>query len=699
MAEFFDTDDVTKEFDSTISRRILSYLKPYRRITLFAFFALVVSTAGELLSPVIIRRTIDGALMQSWYGVARELKDSDMAKPLKLSGEDPLVGGKIYIKASRISAISAAERRELAARGLFDSAETYLFEVDEKDEAQRLLLDKKAELFHTEGRWGTISVEKLRALPSDEAAVLRKADRLLIRDNVLLFLAILFAILLSTFAMVYFSNLLGLKVMNDLRMQLFDHVLSRSFSFLSKQPVGRLVTRLTSDIETISQFFSDVLSAFIKDVSIMTGAIVVLFFFDIRLALVVTASVPFVLITSNVARKRARDAFRNQRRWTSKVNAYIAEHLAGIDIVKLFAKEAKVNAEFAKHDAQLKKANLGEMYVFATFRPIVDFLSTLTAAIAICAGAWFYLSRSISLGTLIAFINLIAMFYSPIKDMAEKYIMLQSAMAGGERIFSLLDASETIPDAPRLPMPAKIRGHIEFDRVWFAYKEEEWVLKDLSFTVDPGQMVAIVGYTGAGKTTIANLVTRFWDIQKGSIRVDGHSVSDLPLQGLRKAIQPVPQDVFLFSGSIEENLRLGEEVTRERMRLAAEAVHANEFIEALPEKYDTLLSEGGSNLSQGQRQLLSFARVLAHDPSIIILDEATSSVDTETERLIQRGIEGLLSGRTSIVIAHRLSTIRHADKIVVLAQGRIAETGRHDELIEKRGLYWNLYRLQNSGHV
>jgi len=550
-----------------------------------------------------------------------------------------------------------------------------------------------------EGRWGVIEVEKLRALPAAEAAGLRKADSALILRYALTLLVILTAILVSTFVMVYFSNLLGLKVMKDLRMQLFSHVLTRSLSYLSRQPVGRLVTRMTSDVETINQFFTDVLSAFIKDASIMVGAITVLYFFDLRLALVVTASVPFVLIASNIARKRARDAFRNQRRWTSKVNSYISEHLSGIEVVKLFVREDAARSEFAEHDAALRQANLGEMYVFAAFRPVVDFLATFTTALALCVGAWFYLAHSISLGTLIAFVNLIGMFYSPIKDMSEKYILLQSAMAGGERIFDLLDAEDMIVDAPKLAMPAKIRGHIEFDKVWFAYKEEDWILKDLSFTLEPGKMVAIVGYTGAGKTTVANLVTRFWDIQKGEIRIDGYPVRDLPLHGLRKAIQPVPQDVFLFSGSIAENIRLGEDVTPERMKLAAEAVHASEFIEALPEGYETQLSEAGSNLSQGQRQLLSFARVLAHDPSIIILDEATSSVDTETEKLIQRGIEELLAGRTSVVIAHRLSTIRHADKIIVLAQGRIAETGTHEELIRKQGIYWNLYRLQNSGVV
>jgi ATP-binding cassette subfamily B protein len=337
---------------------------------------------------------------------------------------------------------------------------------------------------------------------------------------------------------------------------------------------------------------------------------------------------------------------------------------------------------------------MAEMYVYATFRPIIDFLSTLTTAAVIAVGANLVLNLSLSLGVLIAFINLVALFYSPVMDIAEKYTLLQSAMAGGERVFALMDVNEKIPDRGNIHIENKIAGKIEFDHVSFAYKEGEEVLKDLSFTVKPGEMAAIVGYTGAGKTTIANVLTRLWDIQKGRISLDGIPIEDIPVQELRSAVLPVLQEVFLFSGSVAENISLGLPLEREAVIEAAKAVHADEFIRALPQGYDTILSEGASNISSGQRQLLSFARVIAHNPALVILDEATSSIDTETERLIQLGIQRVLSGRTSIVIAHRLSTIRHADRILVLSGGVLAEQGRHDDLIALNGLYAGLYRLQ-----
>lgn len=328
------------------------------------------------------------------------------------------------------------------------------------------------------------------------------------------------------------------------------------------------------------------------------------------------------------------------------------------------------------------------------FRPLVEWFSTLTMAVVIVAGSNMVFSLSISLGMLIAFINLVQMFFHPVMDIAEKYTMLQSAMAGGEKVFNLMDTDEQIPDTGICGIAGTARGQVEFDSVRFAYKEGEEVLKGLSFTVKPGEMAAIVGYTGAGKTTIINVLARLWDINSGVIKLDGVPIKDIPLEELRRCIMPVMQDVTLFSGTIEENISLGLELTEEQIIEAAKTVHAHEFISKLPDGYKTVLSERATNISTGQRQLISFARVIAHNPRVVILDEATSSIDTETERLIQLGMKEVLAGRTSFVIAHRLSTIKDADRIMVLSAGRLAEEGTHDELVARGGLYAGLYRLQ-----
>jgi ATP-binding cassette subfamily B protein len=696
---YFESDVVTKDYDPRIARRIVGYLRPYKAAVAAAVLALAVSTAGELLVPVLVRRIVDEALMPSWYSVDPA---ADGASPLPgLAAAGPEIGGRVYAKSSSLSGLSGAQRRELERGGLVEASPYYVVDLGslrpEARPAAEAALASCAAPVRREGDRAAIRSEDLKRLPASQARAIRAADSAYIARNAPILLAALVAILAATFAQIYIANLIGQRIMKDMRMELFRHASTRSLAFLSRQPVGRLVTRMTSDVETINQFFTDVLAAFLKDASVMVGVLVVLAALDWRLALAVGATLPPVVAVTLVSRTKARDAFRRQRQWLSKVNAYISERISGISVVKLFAREEASKGEFAAHDAELMRANLGEMYVYATFRPIIDFLSNLTTAAVIYVGAYLLGLNLLSLGTLIAFVNLVGMFYSPVMDISEKYTILQSAMAGGERVFRLLDADDAIPDSGKRPMPSPFRGEIEFDRVWFAYKGEEWVLRDLSFAVRPGETVAIVGYTGAGKTTIANLITRLWDAQRGRILVDGTPVPELPLAGLRRAVQPVPQDVFLFSGSIEDNIRLGPDVSEERMRLAASTVHADEFIERLDGGYRALLSEGATNLSQGQRQLVSFARVLAHDPAVVILDEATASIDTETERTVQRGLEALLAGRTSLVIAHRLSTIRHADRILVLSGGRIAEEGGHEALLRKRGLYWNLYRLQFGG--
>ena len=704
MADFFDTDaSVTRSFDSGIVRRIMGYLRPYIGLAAVALVALAIATIGELYVPVLVKDTVDDALMVTYVAVDPALAP---AHGIAVRATDPVLGGSAVIRSSRLSGIPGTERRALEAAGVLCPGDLYLLRLaaDARDRAaqEKALVAARALVAGSgavleEGGFAVLPVQVLKRLGGEDAGALRSADSKVIAHNVLVLLVILVVVLIATFFEVYLSSLAGQHVMKDMRMQLFRHTSSRSLAFLSRQPVGRLVTRMTSDVETINQFFTDVLAAFLKDAALMAGVLVVLVILDWRLALVTLATLPPVAVVAAVSRTKARDAYRKQRTWLSRVNSYLSERISGMSVVKLFVQEEASSRDFAERDAELKKANLGEMYVYATFRPIVDFLGSLTTAIVIYFGAKMFGLELLSLGTLIAFINLIGMFYSPIQDLSEKYTLLQSAMAGGERVFTLLDSKESIPDGSRAAMPARVEGRIEFSDVHFAYKPGEWILRDLSFKVEPGEMVAIVGSTGAGKTTITNLITRLWDVQEGEIRLDGYPVRELPLDGLRRAVQPVLQDVFLFSGTIEDNIRLGGDVTRERMEMAAQAVHADEFIEAMPDGYATILSEGASNLSSGQRQIVSFARVLAHDPAVIILDEATSSVDTETERMIQRGIDGLLTGRTSVVIAHRLSTIRHADRIIVLSGGRVAESGTHEELLAKEGLYWNLYRLQYGG--
>jgi len=549
--------------------------------------------------------------------------------------------------------------------------------------------------------------------------IMIKDAAFLVRGCVLYLIILIFAFGF-TFLQTWTSNLMTQRVMKDMRLNLFKNTLSQSTGFLSRHPVGRIVTRLTSDVQTMDEFFTTVLVAFLKDIAIMAGVIVTMFFLSSQMALVVLVTLPPVFIATLISRVKARDAFRRQRTASSKVYSYLAERLAGMQVVQLFRQEKKSLNEFKKGNDELLDANLGEMYVFATFRPLVEWFSTLTMAVVIVVGSKMALSLSMSIGTLIAFISLVQMFFQPVTDIAEKYTMLQSAMAGGEKVFKLMDTDEKIKEfnhgghrghgeekifvqkppcnsvVPDSSFISSVNGLVEFDNVHFAYKQGEEVLKGLSFSVKPGEMAAIVGYTGAGKTTIINVLTRLWDINSGVIRLDGIPIKEMPVNELRNSIMPVTQDVTLFSGTIEENISLGLDISHEEIIEAAKTVHAHEFISALPDGYKTVLSERASNISAGQKQLISFARVIAHNPSVVILDEATSSIDTETERFIQLGIKKVLANRTSFVIAHRLSTIKDADRILVLSGGRLAEEGKHDELIASNGLYAGLYRLQYS---
>ncbi len=510
----------------------------------------------------------------------------------------------------------------------------------------------------------------------------------------LLYFFLLFGGLIFSFLQVYLMAYTGQGVMKDIRMDLYNHTVRQSLRYLSQTPVGSLVSRITNDVETLNEFFTSVAASVLKDVSLIAGVLLTVFFLNPHLALITVLTVPPVFVAARIFRLKARDAYRNVRSSVGSVNAFLSEHIAGMSIVQMFTRETASAELFKGYNGRLLRANLSELYIFAFFRPLMNLFTSVTVGIVIYFGGKSVLHHTLSLGVLIAFISLIQKFYRPILDFAEKFTILQSAMAGGERIFSLLDENDTLEDSGRDTITGEAAGKLEFRDVSFSYRQGEPVLRHLSFTVFPGETAAIAGYTGAGKTTIANVLTRMWDIDSGEILMDGKNIRSLPLKTLREAIMPVQQDVFLFSGTIRENIDMGSGLSDSAIEHAARLAQAHSFIEKLPGGYRFVLKERGANISTGQRQLVSFARALAGNPRIIILDEATGSIDTETEKRIQKATETLMENRTSLVIAHRLSTIRHADKILVLSSGILVEEGTHEELLALKGFYYNLYKLQ-----
>jgi ATP-binding cassette subfamily B multidrug efflux pump len=512
----------------------------------------------------------------------------------------------------------------------------------------------------------------------------------------ILYFSVLVLTFCALYAQGYVLQLMGQYIMKDLRGQIFGYLQRLPLSFYDRNPIGRLVTRVTTDVDSLNEMFTAGLVSIFGDLVLLAGIVMVLFWLDWRLALVAFSIIPLLFALTSWFRIRVRQSFREVRVKIARINAFLQEHITGMPVVQIFNGEERAYREFDRINADHRDYNVRTIFYYAIFFPGVELISAVGVGLLIWFGGGRVISGAISVGALIAFLQYAQRFYQPLSDLSEKYNILQSAMASSERVFRLMDTPVTIASpAAGAYSPEVVKGEIEFDDVRFSYKEGEPVLKGVSFRVRAGETLAVVGHTGAGKSTLASLLLRFYDVDTGVVRVDGVEVGRWDLARLRRSVAMVLQDVFLFSGSVGANIRLGNQAIDDaRIRWAAGEVHALPFIEHLPGGFDAVVKERGAGLSVGQKQLIAFARALAFDPSILILDEATSSIDTETEQLIQKALDRLLVGRTSIVIAHRLSTIQRANHILVLHKGEVREYGTHQELLAMRGIYYRLYLLQ-----
>ncbi len=522
-----------------------------------------------------------------------------------------------------------------------------------------------------------------------------------VTKGITLFALAFVGVQLVRFVFSYFQavllNSVGQYVMFDLRREIYHKLQHQEVAYYDRNPVGRIMTRLTADVDALNELFTSGVTDVLGDLVMIIAIIGVMVWMDVRLTLVTLLTVPLLLIATTWFRKGARRGYDLVRTHIARIYSFLQEHFSGAQTVQIFNAEAKSLRRFAEINDEHRKANIDTIYYYAVFFPLVDLIGSIGIALIIWYGGYRVMNHALTLGALVAFIQYSGFLFQPIRDISDKYNVLQGAVVASHRIFKALDLPILIT-TPAAPLKkGRAEGRIEFENVWFAYKDDDWVLRDVSFTVSPGQSVALVGHTGSGKTTITNLLMRFYDVQKGRILLDGVDVREWDLQSLRENFAVVLQDIFLFTGTVESNIRLGrEEISDERIRWAATEVCADNFIRWLPRDYKSEVRERGAGLSVGQKQLISFARALAFDPALLILDEATSSIDTETEQYIQQAIARVMQNRTSVIVAHRLSTIQRADNIIVMHHGEIREQGSHQDLLALQGLYWKLYKLQYS---
>ena len=655
-------------------KRLLSYLKPHKWVMTLATVLVLFIIAVELYRPIIIGNAID----QYINGYYHPYVEADVSAPDAINWNGLVL--------SRDQTVSTADSASFYQIFLWKD-HYYMAENLTRSECTALQNADTSVLknYVSEGA---------QKLTSNDLKILRQNDFKGILKAGILFLLLLFSGFFLNLADTWLLQKMGQQIVYKLREETFTHIHSLSLSFFNITPVGKLVTRVSNDTEAVNELFSTILVKLFKNVVKIIGYAVVMLSINVKMAGISFLLLPLVAILTFVFRHLSRKAYQITRNKITELNTFLSEHISGMKLIQIFAREKEKYSEFEGKSMELYRANFREIMTFAIFRPSIYMVSVIAMILVIRTGSLSVLNGSLSLGTLFVFITYISSFFEPIQELSEQLGTLQSSIASAEKIFSVLDVKPEIVSPPD-PTPVNILGEIEFRHVWFAYEEENYILKDVSFVIHPGEKAAFVGATGAGKSTILNLIGRYFDIQKGQILIDGIDIHEIDLDVLRGAIGQVQQDVFIFTGDIKSNISLNNEaISPDDVRRAAEIVNADPFIQKLPHGYDEPVTERGSTLSAGQRQLLSFARTLAYDPKILVLDEATANIDTETETLITQALARLMDGRTTIMVAHRLSTIQHADKIIVMHHGEIKESGTHQELLAKDGLYKKLYELQ-----
>jgi ATP-binding cassette subfamily B multidrug efflux pump len=679
VSEYFHEDEILgKAFDAHLMRRLLRFLTPYKALFAITVVLTMVIAGVQLGLPFLTKIAIDNYMSLS-HAIVRLDETPATGNPIALEGGGYLV---------EVLTVPPEVRRDWEASGAL-SNERYLF-VRESDDGVSVAA-RHPDIFASVSGGLLASEEGLAQLPAGDLERLRGGAIAGVFRIAALFAIALLTRFLFGVLQVYLLQYTGQRVMYDMRRELFGHVLRLPLRFFDRTPVGRLVTRVTNDVAAINEMFTSMLVNLFRDAFIVIGILIVMFGLEWRLALVIFALFPFIVLAAWKFRNRVRVAYREVRKQIARLNAYLQESISGMRIIQVFVQELKANDRFAEINKSKYAADMKRLLTFAVFRPLMSLLSSFAVALVIWYGGLNVLRGSLSLGALTAFIQYVRMLFEPILHLSEGYNVLQGAMASSERIFRLLDEEEE--DRGGGQALDDLEGRIEFKDVWFAYNEEDWVLKGVSFSAAPGERVAIVGPTGSGKTTIIRILLRMYPIQKGQILLDGVPIERLALPYLRSRMAVVLQDVFLFAGDVMDNIKLRSEVSEERAIEAARFVSAD-FVETLPDGYRTEVKERGVTLSVGERQLLSFARAVAFDPKILVLDEATASIDSHTENLIQQSLHRIMEGRTSLVIAHRLSTIREADKIIVLHKGCLVEQGVHQALLAAGGLYAALHNLQ-----